>query len=197
MSTQETSGQPDQASGENQETGTPSGSEGFVKRESFMKALAEKKSAQAKLNEAMAQLKQIEEEKLSQTNQFQELAQKKSKEAEEYKAKLEQQSKTFAYKVFEKEAKNKALEMGANPKALDALIKSGDWSDVEINFETFEVNQEHLSSAIARMQKENDFFFAKSARPPKDVQPSNGSPVGKKPQEMSTDELIKAIKSLS
>lgn len=192
----ETSGQPDHAAGgDGQETGAQQNSNDFVKRDSFLKALAEKKSAQAKANELAAKLKEFEEKELATSNQFQELAAKRSKEAEELKQKLDKQNKVFAYKVFEKEAKTKALEMGANPKALDALIKSGDFSEVEIDYENFEVNQEQLANAIARMQKENEFFFTKTAKTPKDVQLSNSLPTSKPLSEMSSSEIEKLLKS--
>jgi hypothetical protein len=188
----ETSGQPDQnASGDNQETSV----EAKVSRDSFLKAISEKKSWQTKARDMELKLKELQEKELEQSNQFKELAEKRAKEADEYKKKYEGATKKYAYTIFEQAAKTEALKMGANEKALDAIIKAGDWSNVEIDYENMSVNSDQLKQAITDMTTKYDFFFQKKASPPKDVQPGNGMPVGKPLNEMSREELAQLAKN--
>jgi hypothetical protein len=186
----ETSGQPDQvAGGDAQENGDK------VSHVSYLEAVKEKKGWQAKARAAEAKLRELEEKELAQSNQFKELADKKAKEAGEWKQKFEGATKKYAYTIFEQAAKSEALKMGANEKALEALIKAGDWSNVEIDYENMSVNGEQLKQALADMSKKYDFFFSKKASAPRDVQVGNNSPVGKSLSELSTSEIEKILKS--
>lgn len=190
--TKETSGQPDQnASGVDQETGS---SDSVSAAESALQAhnrkiLTELKNERNKRRETELTLQKIEEEKLLTQNQFKELAEKRAKEAADAKAELEKMKKTILYDKFKDAVRTEAVNMGVPSNAVNALIKSGDWSDVEVDQETFEVNGDQLKAALAKMQKEQDFFFVKSAKGVKDVQPGNGIPVGKPLNEMSREEL--------
>ena len=190
----ETSGQPDQnSSGENnQETEQ----EAKVSRDSFLKAVSEKKSWQTKARDLEAKLKEIEEKQLSEGQEFKTLYEKTKKELDENKTNSDKAKKLFAYKVFEREATEVARQKGADERALKAILKAGDFSEVEIDYDTFEINRGQLEEAITKMQKDSPFFFTKKASAPKDVSPGNGGSVGGKPlSELTKDEIIQRLRS--
>lgn len=184
---QSPSGTPDNSSG-----GTQGGGNNSVSYESHQKLLAEKKAAQKKLEELEAREKEREEKALQEQGKHKELLEAREKENKQLKEDLQKSRLTFGRQAFESAAKSMALELGANPEALDDLIKVGDWSSVTVG-DNYQVNKEELKAALAGMQEKKPFYFTKSPKPPKDINlgGGGGSPVGVSDfDKLSADEIV-------
>lgn len=184
----QSSGQPDQTSGQNPEK------KDFVKHETYMKVLSEAKAAKAKLAEFEAQVERDRQAKLEAEGKSKELAEEYKRKFEEAEKKSMTFAKTYGQKVFTAETKSVALELGANPEAVEDLIKTGDWSDVEIG-QDFSVDREKIKASLVRMQQQKPWFFRSQVTPPRDVNPGSKVATGSKsPNEMSVEELIEFAK---
>lgn len=183
---------PNNASGESLATNEKDS----VAYSTYSKAIGEVKSLKAKLNEMYAKDQEREQSQLAEQGKFKEQADSLAKRLKEYEQKFETQTKTYAKNIFSKEAKNVALQMGAMQEALDDLIKTGDWSGVDIG-ENFEINTDQLKDAVAKMQKTKPFYFKKTVQAPVDVNVGHSSVSdGKKDlSSMSKEELIKLLKT--
>lgn len=172
-----------------------SGKKDTVSYETHRKMLNDLKKAQTRLKEIEQAQAEREQASLAEQGKYKEQAEALSKKLKDYEAKVDSQTKTFAKQIFTKEAKATALALGADPVAVEDLIKVADWSDVEID-EQFNIDQEKLKSAILNTQKAKPWFFKRNPSGTKDVALSN-SVDGKKPvTEMSQEEIIKQLKSL-
>jgi hypothetical protein len=189
MSEKETGGQPDQSSsGDSQDK---------VAYSTYQKVMGELKRAQKMLDEVKAKEEAEKAEKLAAQGKHEELIQQLKRDLEKERTDRGQDKKKFMSHLFTNQVKSLAMKAGVNQEALDDIVRVGNWGEVEFDEENLAVKPETIQQELARMQKEKSYLFSKQANPPKDVQLSNGKPVAKDPKEMSSDELIKAIKSLS
>lgn len=173
------------------------GKEDKVAYQTYQKTVGEVKSLKQKLSALEAEKAERENAILSEQGKYKELNDSLSKKLKDLEQKNEQSTKIFAKQVFSKEAKALAIQLGAMPEAVDDLIKTGDWSEVEID-ESFNVNEKQLKDALAKIQKAKPYYFKKDVKQVKDVNTghsaSSGSP--KDFAKMSKDELIAKLKSL-
>jgi hypothetical protein len=186
-----------QPSGLPNETGGQNGGkkEDVVAHATYLKVLNEAKAAKAKLAEAEAERERERQAKLEQEGKFKEAADEWKKKFEETEKKAMSFVKTYGQKVFASETKSVALELGANPDALEDIIKTGDWSEVEIGND-FSVDREKLKAAVSKMQQAKPWFFKSQVSAPKDVTPGQKPPAAgtKSIEQMSVDELIEYTK---
>lgn len=174
------------SSAENQDKNT-------VAYSTYSKAIGEIKSLKSKLNDFMSKEQEREQSILSEQGKFKELNQSLSSKLKDSETKLEQMQKTFAKSIFSKEAKNIAMQMGAMPEALEDLVKTGDWSEVEID-EQFNINENQLKEAIGKIQKSKPYFFKKDVKRVQDVNINNGASGKLDLNSMSKEDIIKLLK---
>lgn len=171
--------------------------EDSVSYQTYKKTVGEVKSLKTRLAELEAEREAERMKRLQEEGKWKESAEDWSKKAKEAEEKAMRVARTFGQKVFANEVKSVALELGADPNALDDIIKVGDWSEIEIG-DDFTVDREKLKSSIARMQQSKSFYFKKSVSAPRDVTPGN-SPVGKPEKdlnELDMDDLLKLAKQI-
>lgn len=174
----------------------PAGDKDVVAYTTYKKTVGEVKSLKAKLAELEAEKEVERQQRLQQEGKWKEAAEEWQKKAKDHETKSQDLLKSFGRKVFTSEAKAIAAELGANPDALDDIIKVGDWSEVEIG-EDFQVDREKLKAAVTKMQQAKPFYFKQQVNPPKTVNPGNGgagSGGSKSLESMSVDELIKVAR---
>ena len=186
------SGASDQSSGVDQDSKPNS-----VQYSTYQKVLSEAKSAKERLRELEQKEVEREEKRLLEQGELKALLEKRDKELKELAEKRNKEVKAFGYKVFSTEAKQVALEMGANPEALEDIIKVGDFNDVEIG-DDFTPNKDQLKSAISKMQQSKPFYFKKNVSATKDVNTqATMNPVGsKKIEDMTVSDLMKLAQEL-
>lgn len=143
-----------------------------VSYETHRKLLAEKKNLQAKIAEFEAAQKSQEQQQLEQQGKLKELNDALKKEADLLKKAQKDMAVKYGSKVLTQEIKSVAKSLGANEKALDMIVKSGDWSAVEIS-DDFEVKTESIKDALVAMQKDLPELFKTSKAAPNDL-PING-----------------------
>lgn len=156
-----------------------SGSDDKVQYDTYKKVLSEKKSLQSKFESMASELEQLKSEKLNLEGNKDKIIEELSGRVKKAEDGWKQSSKAFANKVFEKEAKAVALQLGADPMFVDDLIAVGKtnkvFDAVEIK-DDFTVDEGSLKEVFARMQKEKPIFFKNQAKPTKDVHVGHGSP---------------------
>jgi ATP-dependent phosphoenolpyruvate carboxykinase len=162
------------ASGVDQVT---SGNEDKVQYETYKKVLSEKKASQAKLDLALSELEQLKSDKLNLEGNKDKIIEELSGRVKKAEDGWKQSSKAFANKVFEKEARAVALQLGADPLFVDDLIAVGRtqkaFDAVEIK-DDFTVDEASLKDVFARMQREKPIFFKAQAKATKDVHLAHG-----------------------
>lgn len=184
------SGQTGETSGQNTET-----KDDKVAHATYLKVLSEAKAAKAKLAELETERERERQAKLEQEGKFKEAADEWRKKFEETEKKAMGFVKTYGQKVFSAETKSVALELGANPDALDDIIKTGDWSEIEVGGD-FSVDRDKIKSALSKMQQSKPWYFKTQPNAPKDITPGQQVAGGKSKslEEMSVEELIAQTK---
>lgn len=179
------------ASGQSVNVGDESDkSKDTVQYSTYSKLLSEKKKMQAEFMDLKAKLEEREQTELSEKGEIKKAYEKLAAQYSELKASRENDHKAFATKALKSEFRALASQMGARPEFLDDLfvIGKGYLSDLEFG-EGYEVPQEHLKTALAKLQKDKSIFFGKSAVAPKDVNPGHGGPATKSLEDMSPAEI--------
>lgn len=166
-----------------------------VAYESYMKALNEKKNAQAKLSEYEQELQKLREEKLEREGKIEELNTQYRSERDQYKSELEKTKQQYAWNSLTNSIKAEASKHGCLDT--DLLIKAIEDDDLKrINVgEDFSIDMDSLSSVIADTKKKRPMLFKNTSVPV-----ANGTPNTKpKPKnnlkDMSLDELREAYKN--
>lgn len=165
----------------------------------YSKTIGELKRAKAELDVIKAKEVEREQQALSEQGKYKEALESELKRRKELEVKLADKDKSFARKIFKEEAKSVALQMGAMPEALEDIVKVGDWSSVEIDQETFNINQDQLKESMSKLQKDKPFYFKKDVTSPKTVNTSASGAGARKENantDLSKEELIAKIKSL-
>jgi hypothetical protein len=111
----------------------------FVSREAYEKVLREKKNLESlkpQLAEYETKIKLAEEEKLKRDGDLQALAEMKAKEAEDWKSKFEQSQESIKANYRMTAVKREFEKLGADPKAIELLIKSVDLGKVQYDEST-------------------------------------------------------------
>ena len=160
----EASGQPVETSGQNQEKDQ-------VSYDTHRKLLAEKKALQAKLAEAEAKERALEQSKLEQEGKVKELNEKLKVELEGFKKLAKDKDVKYGTKVLTQEIKAMAKSFGAAEEMLEDVVKLGDWSTVEIT-DDFEVKKDALKETMAMMQKSKPWLFKSNKPAPNDLPPN-------------------------
>lgn len=167
----------DDASGKNDDASKDS-----VSHDSFMKALSEKKSAQASNAKLEAENKAFKEEQLKREGKSEELISLKDKRIEELEGKLSKSDKAYAWKTLTGEIKRKATEQGCtNPDKLIRLMSDEDLQSIEIG-EDFSISSDSLKRVIDKNKKENHFLFGNTNK-----KSANGNPNNSKVVDNETD----------
>lgn len=161
----EASGQPEETSGQSQET------KDQVSYDTHRKLLAEKKALQAKLAEAEAKERALEQSKLEQEGKVKELNEKLKVELEGFKKLAKDKDVKYGTKVLTQEIKSMAKSFGAAEEMLEDVVKLGDWSTVEIT-DDFEVKKDALKETMAMMQKSKPWLFKSTKAAPNDLPPN-------------------------
>lgn len=179
-----------------------SGGEDKVLHSTYAKVLSEKKKRDAELEAARTELEQLRSEKLNLEGNKDKIIEELSARVKKAEDGWKQSSKAFANKVFEKEAKAVALQLGADPMFVDDLIAVGKtnkvFDAVEIK-DDFTVDEGSLKEVFARMQKEKPIFFKTQAKPTKDVHLGHGGPKlsnGLDLSKMSKEDILDAWSKL-
>lgn len=157
----------------------------------YKKVLSEAKNTKARLAELEAEIEAQKQAKLQEEGKFKELADANEKRAKEAEEKALKTAKTYGQKIFTSDVKAMAKELGANPDALEDIVRIGDWSKVEFDAENHETNRDQLKAALLEMQKSKPYLFGKKVVAPKDVSPGKGG-VEKTHDfsKMSVEELV-------
>lgn len=176
-------------------SGAASGDQGkekdVVAYATYSKTVSEAKKLRDEVAALRAKETEREQSALSEQGKYKEALEAETKRRKDVETKLADKDKTYARQIFTKEAKSVALQMGAKPEALDDIVKVGNWSDIEIDQETFTINQEQLKDSMAKLQKDKPFFFGNTATSPKTVQTGAASrAVGE--SKTTSKELTKA-----
>lgn len=183
--------------GEGNPVGDPK-PENTVSHETYKRVLDEAKKAKARASELEKEKADREQAALAEQGKFKEALEKETTTRRDLETRLKDKDKTYAKHVFTVEAKKVAQELGAMPEALEDIIKVGDWSGVEVDSESFKVNETQLKEAVLNLQKSKPFYFSKTVAAPRDNQSSaGGAPPGPKPADkLSKDEILQQLKAL-
>lgn len=193
------------ASGDlNQEASGPSNEEKTLSYESYQRAIGEKKKMQEKLariskeaersKELEAKLQEYERKELEAKGSYEEATRKLQEALAEERNKYKSLALSTRKLFVHNKVKDIALKHGANPNAVDDILKVESWDDVEID-DNLSPNEETIEEKIARLSKDKPYFFAKSGGQIKDVTFTKAQGTsGKSFKEMNNDELVKALK---
>lgn len=184
MSTEQTSGQQDQASGNDQ---TP---EPTVPKSHADKILGEKKALQLKMKELQDRLDGIERDKLEKEGNLQSLVDRYKKAAES----KDEEVKSFKNRIVQDRVKY-ALKTEAEKAGVikfDILEKLVDFEKISIDPDTLELDLKDLTKTVNSLKAENPFLFKTNAIKPNDMTPSTraeGELTSKSLAELSEQEL--------
>jgi hypothetical protein len=154
------------------------------------KLLAEKKKIQAEFLDLKNKFEEREQADLSAKGEIKSAYEKLLSQHKELQSARENDHKSFATKTLKSEFKAVASQLGARSEYLEDLFQIAKPYLSEIEFgEGYEVPQETLKASIAKLQKEKQIFFAKTAAPTKDVVFGHGGPAAKPIDQMSREEL--------
>jgi len=184
MSTEQTSGQQDQASGSDQIQ------EQTVPKSHADKILGEKKALQLKMKELQDRLDGIERDKLEKEGNLQSLVDRYKKAAES----KDEEVKSFKNRIVQDRVKY-ALKTEADKAGVikyDVLEKLVDFEKISIDPETLELDIKDLTKTVNSLKAENPFLFKTTAVKPNDMVPSTraeGEMTSKALSELSENEL--------
>lgn len=157
----------------------------------FMAIKAEKKKLQAELEAKTNALREIEEAKLKETNQWKLLAEQKEQQWKDSEAKRKELEEAV-YTSLKKSAFNKEVGGGL---ARDAYYSHVDFESIAFNPETKSVDQESVKMAAQKFAKEFPELLGKTQGKMPSV--GGGTAAAKKSvDEMTTKEIEEYIRSL-
>lgn len=165
-----------------------------IKYETYQKVLAEKKREQQEKQILAEKLKSYEQKELEAQGKHQELLESLRNEVKAKDEKLSQVIQSVALKSIESQIVVEAQKYGCLDT--DALIKLIDRKKLEVDQETFTVNQDDLTREMEKIVKERDWLFKKAGPKINDLVPSANAPRQQKTiGDMSKSELLELWKN--
>ena len=133
----------------------------FVKHESYLKVLNEKKAKQAEAEKLASELKEFKQEKMKRDGKQSELLTTYEKEIAELKGKLQNTNKNYAWSTVTGAIKSAAKLAGCtDSEKLIRLMSDEDLKDLSTQLDdSFQVPKETLGKLIEKNKKENHFLF--------------------------------------
>lgn len=167
MSTEQTSGQQDQGSANDQ-----SNQEQTVPKSHADRILGEKKALQGKMKELQDRLDLIEREKLEKEGNLQTLVDRYKKDVDTKDGEI----KSFKNRIVQDRVKFalKAEAEKAGVIKYDVLEKLVDFNSINVDPETLELDTKDLTKAINSLKAENPFLFKTTAVKPNNMNPAQG-----------------------
>lgn len=166
-----------------------------VSRESFLKSVEQEKNARKRAQELEAKVKAYEQRELEEKGQYSAIIKQKEDELEKLKAKTETQKQAFTSYLITSAVKNKALESGAMPEAVDLILKAEDWSSVSIS-DDLTPNESEIEEKIGKLSKSKSFLFSKKGGQVNDVTLNSTKSSKKAYKDMTREELAEEFKRL-
>lgn len=165
-----------------------------VSYQTHRRLLSEKKELQTKTQELQARLEALEQEKMAVEGNKDQLIESLKKQTKEASEKATRLANFFKFQVVSDKVERKAIEAGCvDPKT---FVKNIDLTGIEPDIDNgFAVDEQAIQVAVENGKKNLPYFFTQPKPKINDVVPRtiNGIP-DKKPSEMSTEELLRALK---
>lgn len=180
-----------QGSADNQMAGGQPEKKDSVSYETYQRVLAEAKAAKEKVKTFEASLKEQEETKLKQQNEWKVLAEAKEKEAIEYKTKFEDINRSLVDAV-----KLQAFQKHLGGKLKnDAYFQFVDTDKIAYNPETKRVDDESVKTLVSEFVKNHSALVEfKTAKLPNEASKAAG--VKKDLKDLSQEEIVAELKKL-
>lgn len=196
--TTQVSDQTQEASGDNELNGK--NERDFVAYETYRKTVGKEKKLRSENEELLGRLRQYEEAKLEQDGKQSELIAAQRKQISDLESRLKQSESSYAYNVVGAQFKSELAARGVgNPDKVfkyAAAVHKDDLNAVEVDRETYNVNDQDLKRIVDKILTENADMGFVAAKGVKDMSPRGDVEYGeskKAPSEMSLDEIKAAL----
>ena len=164
-----------------------------VSHETYKRTIGEVKRLKEQLKEAQAlkdRLSELEQNEQMRAGKHEETIQSLRAELDKVKKSEKQVFQKYAFKSLEAQIRDEAMKHGCVDAR--ALMKLADLSEVEVDAETFEADQEKVAEVVASMKTSAPYLFTKAAPKVNGKLPAGDAIEGKKPidfKKMSTSEI--------
>lgn len=183
---QKDSVQPDAASG--QPDNSQEQKKDSVAYETYRRTVGEAKNAKEKARQLEAELEKYRQKEAEEAGNYSKVLQEKDEKI----SKLQTATRMY---VLGSTIKEKALKHGANPQAVEDILRVENWSDVQVDDE-LKPDETVIEERISKLSKEKPYFFQKQVKEVKSVVIDNNQTSKKSIHEMTRDELVSAFKQL-
>lgn len=144
-----------------------------VQYDTYQRVLSEKKKRDQEVKDLRTKLNEFETNSLEAKGELQKLNDQLKKQVSELNMEKDRLSKSFAWNSVQSQIKAVAAQSGCVD--MEALVKLGDWSTVEVD-QDFKVDESQVKMAIETSQKKYPYLFKKQVPGVKDKSPSNSDP---------------------
>lgn len=168
-----------------------------VAYETYRKVLSEKKKRDEELLSLRDQLKTYEQQKAETEGRKDDVISSLRKELDEYKSKLTNVQKTYAFTTIEQQIRQKAIESGCKkPDHLLRLLSNEDLGSIDVS-DDFRVNSDDLTRVIDKSKKEFDYLFKVERVNVSDVTAPPVKNEAPKTEKLTKEQLKERIKQLA
>jgi hypothetical protein len=159
-----------------------------VSLDSFRKSVDQEKKARAKAQELEAKVKEYERKELEEKGEYSKVTEGLRQEIKEKDERNQRTLLAARNHIVNQSIRNKALETGANPDAIDLILKAEDWSGVTLS-DDLVPDEDVIAEKISNLAKTKTFLFSKKGGQVNEVAINTSKAPKKSYKEMSKEEL--------